>query len=352
MTLEAECAISGLVDGCLDETGALAFVAGEISAAARAAIEDHVDTCAECRTLLATMLQSELADPFAPGRRVGHYVVRERIGRGATGVVYRADDLELYRPVALKRLAGHSRADRDATARLVREARAAAQLSHPNVVTIYEVGDADGEAFIAMEFVDGVTLAAWRRAGVRRWRDVVDVFAQAGQGLAAAHANGLVHRDFKPDNVLIDPSGRARVADFGLARSASGTAGPPLPPLTASGVVVGTPAYLAPEVIENGVHDARSDQYAFAASLYEALHGRLPLHRGGRVEREIRVPRWLEARIARGLAAEPSERWPDVAAMIDAITRPPRWRVVVSLIGATAIAIVAIVGIAFGNCRG
>src|SRR5512134_1463307 len=205
-----------LASGDLDDTHAHAFVDAD----------DHVDGCASCRALIVDALLGELAaptapvpappasDPFAPGRRIGRYVVRGRIGRGAMGVVYRADDLELDRPVALKRLSRPS-AGGEATARLVREARAAAQLSHPNVVTVYEIGDAGGEPFIAMELVDGTSVSAWRRATRPGWREIVAVFAQAGRGLAAAHARGVVHRDFKPDNVLIDGAGRVRVADFG-----------------------------------------------------------------------------------------------------------------------------------------
>ena len=141
---------------CLDETRAAAFVAGNVSDELRASIENHVDDCGACRKVLAALVKGDgAAEAWAPGTRVGRYVVRGRLGTGAMGTVYRADDVELSRPVALKRLHGGERE------RLVREARVAAQLAHPNVVTVYEVGEADGAAFLAMELVDGVTLRAW-----------------------------------------------------------------------------------------------------------------------------------------------------------------------------------------------
>src|SRR5258706_14178649 len=197
---------------CLDDRFASAFVAGELPPVLRQTIEEHIDDCGSCRQLLAALVRnSDDSGTWTPGRRVGRYIVRERIGRGGMGVVVRADDVELGRAVALKRLdAGF---DREV---LLREARAAAQLSHPNVVTVHEVGEADGAPFLAMELVEGTTLTRWLRAEPRTWRDIVDVLVQAGRGLAAAHERGLVHRDFKPDNVLVDAvSGRARVADFG-----------------------------------------------------------------------------------------------------------------------------------------
>src|SRR6185312_101332 len=256
------------MEPCLDERRAGEFVAGQMPAALRDSIEEHVDECGACRQLLAALIRSRPSTerPGWEGRQVGRFIVRERIGRGGMGEVFRADDRELGRAIALKRL--DPGFDREL---LLREARAAAQLSHPNVVTVHEVGEADGAPFLAMELVDGTTLTRWLRDEPRTWRAIANVLAQAGRGLAAAHARGLVHRDFKPDNVLVDQSGRARVADFGLARMADD--GDPATPdalasgellRTATGSLAGTPAYLAPEVVNGATPDARSDQYAYA----------------------------------------------------------------------------------------
>jgi len=381
---------------CLHESQALAFVAGKLDAAGRDGVEDHVDECAACRQLLANLVRSAPThdigtDPtlgsgpdvigvveterapssptravkestWEPGTRVGRYVVLARIGRGGMGAVYRAEDVELGRPVALKRL--HADADAESRARLLREARAAAQLQHPNVVTVHEVGEDAGTPYLAMELVDGVTLGAWLRAQPRSWREIVDVVAQAGRGLAAAHERGLVHRDFKPDNVLVDRRGRAHVADFGLARAhdAPSDASKPsahdarLARLTATGSLAGTPAYMAPELVEGGAPDARSDQYAFAVTLFEALRGQHPfagetaarlwvemaegrIRPGGRP-----IPAWLDRHVRRGLEVAPAKRWPDLASFVAAIETPSR-RPVWLVAGAGAAAIAAAVAI-------
>jgi len=349
------------MDLCLDEDRASAFVAGDVPAALRETIEDHIDACGTCRRLLAALVKQVPSTGWSEGKQVGRYVVRERIGRGGMGEVFRAEDPELARAVALKRL--DPGLDRDV---LVREARAAAQLSHPNVVTVHEVGVADGAPFLAMELVDGTTLARWLRDEPRSWRAIADVLVQAGRGLAAAHARGLVHRDFKPDNVLVDRAGRARVADFGLARVASAAPRPALSPrisiahaaasLGAAATVLatgtpldghaspatalaGTPAYLAPELLDGDAPDARSDQYALGVTAFEALYGIHPFAgataeaiwtemAAGRV-REVRgrkVPGWLDRHVRRALEVEPERRWPSVAAFVAAIERGPRRR--------------------------
>jgi tetratricopeptide (TPR) repeat protein len=228
---------------------------------------------------------------------VGRFAVVGVLGRGGMGVVLRARDPELGREVAVKLISPES-TDRDATARIVREAQAMARLSHPNVVTVYEVGRAGEQPFIAMELIEGETLRAWLRERPRGWREVLAMFLPLGHGLAAVHAVGIVHRDVKPENVLVGRDGRPRVSDFGLV---SGTGG--------------TPAYMAPEQ-RDGAVDARADQYAYCVSLWEALHGGRPPTRDGRG-----VPGWLEAAVRRGLAADPAARWPSVSALLEAIER-------------------------------
>ncbi|HET6583005.1 MAG TPA: serine/threonine-protein kinase, partial [Nannocystaceae bacterium] len=228
---------------------------------------------------------------LARGTTLGRYVVLERIGSGGMGVVYAAYDPQLDRKVALKLL--HAREERDGDsggrARVLREAQAMARLSHPNVVAVHDVGVVDDTLFVAMEFVEGVTLGHFIAAGSRRWNEVLDVFEPAGRGLAAAHAAGLVHRDFKPDNVMIGNDGRVRVMDFGLARAAAeittesseGSGGSivelsGVDRLTRTGALVGTPAYMAPELLAGGNADARSDQFAFCVALHRALYGTAP----------------------------------------------------------------------------
>ena len=217
---------------------------------------------------------------------IGRFTVLGLVGRGGFGEVYAAHDPELDRRVALKVLSHTD--DRAAIERLHLEAMTMARLSHPNVARVFDFGDVDGHLFVAMEFIRGVTLRTWLSGQPRHWREICEVFVAAGQGLAAAHREGIVHRDFKPDNVVIDDEGRARVIDFGLAP-------PPLedpsdgclpahtadeddldttqPSQPARG---GTPAYMAPEQHLGRPADARSDQFSFCVALFEALLGHHP----------------------------------------------------------------------------
>src|SRR5690349_17448959 len=191
-----------------------------------------------------------------PGDTVGRFVVLQRLGEGGMGVVYTAYDPELDRKVAIKLL----KSAEEGHARLLREAQAMARLQHPNVIAVHDVGTLPGNrVFVAMELVAGATLRGWLKAAPRAWREVIAIMRQAGVGLAAAHDAGLVHRDFKPDNVLVGDDGRVRVMDFGLARlgaadpelsSGSHDTGPLSTPLTMAGTVVGTPAYMAPELFK------------------------------------------------------------------------------------------------------
>jgi len=299
--------------------------------------------------------------------RVGRYVVHELVGQGGMGVVLRAVDPELGREVAIKLLHARLHASRtQGTARLLREAQALARLSHPNVVDVYDVGTAEGRVFIAMEYVRGPSLHAWLRTRPPL-RAVVDAFVQAGEGLVAAHAAGLVHRDFKPANVLRGSDGRVRVADFGLAAVARGDEGTTTLQeqeghlldvrITATGLTVGTPAYMAPEAHEGKLVDAKSDQWSFCASFYEALYGERPFpasdarelvrqvfHDVPRVPEDVEVPSHLRALVLRGLLADPDARWPSMTALLERLRPRPRrsrrWLVVpVAAIGVAGLAL-------------
>ncbi|WP_051256208.1 serine/threonine-protein kinase [Cystobacter fuscus] len=274
----------------------------------------------------------------APGRTLaGRYTVLDVLGQGGMGVVLAAYDARLDRRVALKLV--HSReADRGgdglAQVRMVREAQSMARLNHPHVVAVYDAGKLeDGSVFIAMEYVQGQTLRSWcQHTPPRPWRKVIDAYLDAGRGLAAAHAAGLVHRDFKPDNVLVGEDGRVRVTDFGLARAGSvpDDAKPPvtaLPssamqaPLTLPGSVLGTPAYMAPELLQGQTANVRSDVYAFCASLHEALHGRVPYPMDSMASilrlkerqppvppEDSQVPAWVSRAVLQGLHPDPLQR--------------------------------------------
>jgi eukaryotic-like serine/threonine-protein kinase len=292
--------------------------ATDLSAPARSEGDPLLAAVARAPALLAEL---------APGTMIGEtFRVAERIGAGGMGVVYRARDLALDRDVAVKI---HYAAG--SVERLQREAMAMARLAHPNVVVVHEIGRIDGHLFVAMEHVAGRTLREWM-ASPRPWRDVVAMMREVGEGLAAAHAAGLIHRDFKPANVLIGGDGRPRVGDFGLARvvgdgdpeHASGAVARerPLDPLTVTGATLGTPAYMAPEQLDGARVDVRADQFAFAIVLHEALLGERPFagQTTGELRRAIaageiravpsgrRAPRWLRRVIARGLAADPGAR--------------------------------------------
>lgn len=274
--------------------------------------------------------------------RIGRFTLLDRLGEGGMGVVYAAYDDQLDRRVAVKVLRSWvTRDDSRGRSRLLHEARAMARLSHPNIVTVHEVGTHEGDVFVAMEHVRGQSLDRWIEVpGGRPWAEVVQVFAAAGRGLAAAHRAGIVHRDFKPHNVILGDDGVVKVLDFGLARvlapvSDEGSADSSDSPETASasitrtGTVMGTPAYMAPEQREGGVVDERSDQFSFFASLDHALHRRLPFASPGVLApppADSSVPRWLHRAVHVGLHPDPRERHPSMAAAIAAITRDPAAR--------------------------
>lgn len=280
--------------------------------------------------------------------RIGRFRVQRSLGQGGMGVVYAADDDTLGRVVALKvirpdatepRLAEHQR--------LLAEARALARLSHPNVIHIYEVGEHGDEIFIAMEYVPGHTLLRWLDAP-RSEAEILTHFIAAGRGLAAAHAAGLVHRDFKPSNVLVGDDGRVRIVDFGLARgprprpaaatvaSQPGTTAVDIPPSPATEASAGTPGYMSPEQALGRSCDARSDQFSFCVALHEALYGHRPFHddvlaalvdnRGVRpppAGPRGRVPGWLRRVLVRGLAFASEARFASMEALLVALERGP-----------------------------
>ncbi len=295
-----------------------------------------------------------------PGAAVDRYLLLDLLGRGGMGVVFRAYDPQLDRKVAVKLLRpdafGNTRAS-EGRARLLREAQALARLSHPNVIAVFDVGTFEDQVFIAMEYIDGSTLSRWLREAERSWRAVLEVFIQAGQGVAAAHAAGLIHRDFKPDNVLVGSDGRVRVLDFGLARPAQGPSGAPgrremlpdsaLPSgsgplaaadLTASGQIAGTPAYMSPEAVRGEPLDERSDVFSFSVTAWEALYGQLPF--AGESLRELssaaerekmrplpagsRVPKVVREVLLRGLRANPADRIATMQEVLTALQKAAR----------------------------
>jgi tetratricopeptide (TPR) repeat protein len=392
---------------CPDEQEIASFVEGRLSEPARRALEQHLDACEPCMALVAELADVDplgdtrmiesggrspstpgLADADAlgdtrvaervggsalllPGTRLGRYVIEELVGRGGMGVVYVGHDPELGRKVALKLVLPSELADgaarREAHARLLREAQALAKLDHPNVVAVYDVGSLGGQVFIAMPFVEGGTLAAWLRGGPRPWAEVLTRMRGAGQGLAAAHRAGLVHRDFKPANVLLTPDGAAQVVDFGLVRPdrsgslhdepITGRFAAELDTVTRTGVVMGTPAYMAPEQFRGEVADARADQFSFCVALWEALYGERPFAghtsaelsanvRGGRLRAPAKgrdVPSWLRGVCERGLSVDPQERWPAMEALLQALAQG-RVRARVRK-GLAAVGVLAVLGV-------
>ena len=295
------------------------------------------------------------ADPSLP-HAIGRFVVLRRIGRGSMGEVFSAYDEELARRVAIK-LVVQPEASGSRRARMRREAQAMAKVSHANVIHVFDVGEHGQSTFIAMEYVEGQTLERWERRAERTLSQILDAYLQAGAGLAAAHRAGVLHRDFKPANVLVDAEGRVKVLDFGLAAWLEGEApatggsggtesiGAAATPetressrLTRVGAVLGTPAFMSPEQFRGEALDARSDQFSFCVALYEAAVGVHPF--GGDSVDDLRtsilagkvrsvpaardIPPSLHEVLLRGLARNPADRWPDMDALLAALRPAPR----------------------------
>ena len=327
-----------------------------------------------------------LFEPPPAPTHVGRYMIIDEIGRGGMGVVFRAYDPRLQREVALKKLVAHQ-VSTEAQARMVREARAMAKLSHPNVVAVYDVETEDDDVVLAMELVEGQPLSRWLRTE-HAWPQVLSVFAAAGRGLAAAHAAGLLHRDFKPANVIVREDGRAQVTDFGLARTPTSPSRPDYDPategddglgdasidtqLTVVGTVVGTPPYMAPEYHLGKDLDATVDQYAFCVSLWRALTGTLPFV--GPIDEQwtakskgpppwpsdLKIPTPIVAAIVRGLSPSPNARWPSMESLLAALAHRPKRRdrvwalatIGALAIGAAAAATATFTGTASEACSG
>jgi tetratricopeptide (TPR) repeat protein len=392
-TLAAGSATPALAATGIDATG-------ETMASSPAGPPAPVDATGE------TMASAPGAAPARPGvlgrepvhgDKLDHFTVLERLGAGGMGVVLAAYDPDLDRKVAIKLLRPDVfGADSEAARlRLLREAQAMAKLNHPNVITVHEVGVVDDRVFVAMEYVDGGTLRGKDGAPPPPWRETLDRYVQAGRGLAAAHRADLVHRDFKPENVLVGRDGRVRVTDFGLvgmiddAKRQASAGTPPSPPatpatpatgvaaaitgsrpslsdLTRTGSIMGTPAYMAPEQHAGKDVDARADQFAFCVALHEGLYGRRPF--AGRTYQELvanvmagtivappadaDVPGWLRAVVLRGLSTDPDRRYPDMVALLDDLAydrRHARRRTLAVVAGFVAVSGVAGVALLRGG---
>jgi predicted Ser/Thr protein kinase len=324
---------------CLDENAVARYLAEDSREDEREAVRAHLDGCDSCRELVAGLVRTLVVPEPDPGlektlprgTNLARYVVIDPLGRGGMGVVYAAYDPELDRKVALKLL----RPDLSATvaglgrSQLLAEAQALARLSHPNVITVFDVGTWEDEVFFAMEFVRGETLRTAQAAPGLRPQRILDLYLAVGTGLAAAHQAGIVHRDVKPENVLVGDDGRVRVTDFGLARAAHAV----------DVRMSGTPAYMAPEQWRGAPADVRTDQYSFCVALYEALHGQRPVRASAAPDtpeapRARGVPPGVDRTLARGLQPEAADRWPSMEALVAALRearRPFRTRTLLAL---------------------
>ncbi|MBV1861790.1 MAG: protein kinase [Nannocystaceae bacterium] len=320
---------------CPSDDQLLAFSEGLLGAAEREGVEEHLAGCADCSAVVGATCRASAQSEYT---EVGRYEVGEELGRGGMGRVLRARDPSLDRDVAVKLIlpAALSRAARE---RFAREAETLGKLRHPNVLEVFDVGEFDGTPYFVMEFVDGHNLDAWSRG--RGLREILECLRHAGAGLAAAHAAGVLHRDFKPSNVIVGRDGRPRVGDFGLAGfdvpETIPNGGAPVDSLTKTGATLGTVAYMAPELLDGGKATAASDQFAFCVTMYEVLYGKRPFAgadvrglaasiRCGEIllaPSGVSIPRRARRAVVRGLSAEPGERFPSLHALLREL-RPAR----------------------------
>lgn len=367
-------------DPCPDDESIVALLDGTLVEADTRAIQAHLDGCVRCREFFADLTAIMMSRDGSAARtsdadeshvvRVGRYELHERLGAGAMGVVYRAWDPELCRDVALKIL----RPDRfdlpdhrhEAVERLLREARACAALQHPHIVTVYDVGRwRDDNVFMASALIRGETARQWARG--RSWRAVLEVYVQIAEALAQAHRAGLVHRDVKPENILVDEAAHAYLVDFGLVHATSkvsvtsGLSPVHMPPsLTMTGAVVGTPAYMSPEQLDGQLADAQVDLYALCISIYEAIYGFRPYagstlselvearRRTLEEPRSQAVPARVHAVLERALRPRVQERFKDADSLIEALlvaSREPRRTAPLFITGTVVIA--AILGVMY-----
>lgn len=300
------------------------------------------------------------------GQTIAHYRIIEKLGQGGMGEVYLADDTKLQRRVALKFLPESFRNDPEARERLLREARAASQLSHPNILTVHAVEEADGRDFIVMEYLDGQTLSEYCDARHPAAYQSLELIRQIAEGLSAAHKRGIIHRDIKPANILVDSDGHLKILDFGLAKQKG------LAKLTRDGSTVGTMAYISPEQIEGREADARSDLFSLGVIAYEMISGRRPFegeHEAALVyaiaheqapplETRDAVPEELKRVITRLLAKKPEERYQTAAELLSQLRGPqssvtgaasairpmrPRGSAVILTLAGAAVAAIAII---------
>jgi serine/threonine protein kinase/tetratricopeptide (TPR) repeat protein len=277
--------------------------------------------------------------PLTPGTQLGSYRVESQLGEGGMGTVYRALDTKLNRPVAIKVLSDDL-ADAAARRRFQREAQMASSLNHPHILTVYDAGEFEGRQYLVTEFVDGGTLKTWARAVKRSWRQIIELLTGVADGLAAAHAAGILHRDIKPENILVARNGYAKLADFGLAKAAEGVEGDLTRTLTEgrtrAGMIVGTIAYMSPEQASGKTLDARSDIFSFGVVLYEMLAGRKPF--SGATDLETlhatihtapaplsgELPAALRTVIEKALEKDPAERYQTMRDMVVDLRRLTR----------------------------
>ncbi len=363
------------MDSCPEPSKLSELSSGAVSPQDAGPLLTHLAGCTSCKqrlqklrgeretdTVTRELPSTESPQPEGPplprGTALGRYLVLDRVGAGGMGVVFSAYDPELDRRVAVKLLQAGGGARGSEGLRLLREAQALAQLSHPNIIAVYDVGTVGDRVFMAMELVEGQTLRSWLKERARSWQEVRALFQGVAAGVAAAHARGLIHRDLKPDNVLVGTDGRARVLDFGLARLSTATAdaaptqealealGKDEPSsgsgsalrhnITRAGAVVGTPSYLPPEAVKGAAPDAQADQFSFCVALYEALYGARPFPSVGFLDpgrwhvreppRASRVPAWLRRVVLRGLSLNPAQRFPSMEALAAALAADPAQR--------------------------